>query len=260
MRQRAAHFPRIALLSLSALALCGCAAMSQEVHNAPANPRGVVFVADGSGNLRGTYDSLAKAVAEDGLPLCVERVDWSYGTCRILSDLHGRSHQLAKGQELAAQVCAYRKTHPGQRVCLVGHSSGAAIVLAAAESLPPGSVDRIVLLAPAVSPSYDLRPALACSCEGIDSFYSHRDGISYLLAAAGTADGAWCCSAGRGGFEMVSHCPADDVLYRKLRQHPWQRDFAGLGNHGGHFGWTSCECLRTCVEPLLWSPPAVTGH
>jgi hypothetical protein len=255
---RAALFPLITVLGTSALTACGCATVARhEMYSPPSCPAGVVFVADGSGNLRGTFDSLSKAVADEGVPLCVERVDWSHGTCRILSDLHGRSHQRAKGHDLAGQIIAFRQTHPGGRVCLIGHSTGAAIVLAAAESLPSGSVNRIVLLAPAVSPSYDLRPALACSCEGIDSFHSGRDCLSFLLAAVGTADGSWVRSAGRDGFQPVSHGPEDDRLYERLRQHPWQWDFVGVGNQGGHFGWTGYECVRTCVLPLLVSSPPI---
>jgi pimeloyl-ACP methyl ester carboxylesterase len=234
--------------------------LTQEIPTGPPCPVGVVFVADGSGNLHRTFDSLTKAIADAKLPLCVERVDWSHGSCRIFSDLHGHSHQRAKGKSLADQVCAYRAAHPGNRVCLVGHSAGAAIVLAAAECLPPGSVDRIVLLAPAVSPTYDLRPALACACEGIDSFHSYHDCISVLLAAVGTADGCWRCSAGRGGFRIASTCPADTELYQKLRQCPWHRAFGEVGHHGGHFGWCGCEFVRACVLPLLSGAPHGPSH
>jgi pimeloyl-ACP methyl ester carboxylesterase len=225
--------------------------LTQEVPTAAPCPVGVVFVADGSGNLHGTFDSLTKVVADCKLPLCVERVDWSHGSCRIFSDLHSHHRQRTKGKWLADQVCAYRQAHPGNRVCLVGHSAGAAIVLAAAECLPPGSVDRIILLAPAVSPTYDLRPALACACEGIDSFHSSHDCVSVLLAVSGTADGCWRCSAGRGGFRFASHCPADTELYQKLRQTPWHKAFKEVGCHGGHYSWTGCEFLRACIVPML---------
>jgi hypothetical protein len=235
-------------LSAVALALHGSAAHA----DGPAGCRpGVVFVADGSGNLHGAYDGLVQIVAECGLPLCVERVDWSHGKCRILADLHSHCHQRAKAHDLAGQVLAYRAAHPGCRVCLVGHSAGAAIVLLAAECLPPGAVDRIILLAPAVSPAYDLRPALSCACEGIDSFHSGRDCISLLLCTVGTADDCWTSSAGRHGFKPVCHCPEDTCLYGKLRQHPWERECGETGHHGGHFGWTSCASLRAYVLPLL---------
>jgi pimeloyl-ACP methyl ester carboxylesterase len=213
-----------------------------------------VFVADGSGNLHGTYDGLAQVVADTGLPVCVVRVGWSHGTGRVLCDLHGRGNQRTKGQSLAAQVSNYRAAHPCSRICLVGHSAGAAIVLAAAEALPPRVVDRIVLLAPAVSPSYDLRPALICSCEGIDCFHSNRDTVSLLLAVVGTADGSWACSAGRGGFRTPPPDCHDALLYQGLRQHAWSRETSESGYYGGHFGCTRCAFLRATVLPLLLGP------
>jgi pimeloyl-ACP methyl ester carboxylesterase len=212
---------------------------------------GVVFVADGSGNLHGTFDGLARVVAETCQPVWVLRVGWSHGTGRVFCDLHGRSNQRTKGQGLAAEVLQYRATHPGGRICLVGHSAGAAVVLAAAEALPPGAVDRIVLLAPAVSPGYDLRPALVCSREGIDCFHSHRDSVSRLLAVVGTADGSWVCSAGRGGFRTTPHTAADALLYQGLRQHAWHREAGDPGDNGGHFCWTRDAFLRASVLPLL---------
>jgi pimeloyl-ACP methyl ester carboxylesterase len=207
-----------------------------------------VFVADGSGNLHGTFDGLARVVAEAGVPLQVVSVGWSHGTGRVFADLHGRSNHHRQGQALAQQIAAYRHAHPGHRVCLVGHSAGAAVVLAAAAALPHGGVERIILLAPALAPDYDLRPALACSCEGIDCFHSHRDGVSALLSVVGTADGCWKGSAGRCGFRPVGHAPEDALLYQGLRQHAWQRE---AGHHGGHFDWCRGDFLRASVLPLL---------
>jgi pimeloyl-ACP methyl ester carboxylesterase len=237
------------------LPLHGNSGPAQEVgHALPCGGPGVVFVADGSGNLHSTFDNLKQVVADTGLPVHVVAVGWSHGNGRIFSDLHGRENQHTKGRCLAADITNYRAAHPGHRICLVGHSAGAAVVLAAAEALPPGAVDRIVLLAPAVSPAYDLRPALACSCEGIDCFHSHRDTISWLLAVVGTADGSWACSAGRGGFRPAPHTAEDTLLYQRLRQHAWRREGSEAGHHGGHFGWTRCAFLRASVLPLLLGP------
>ena len=86
---------------------------------------------------------------------------------------------LEEGQRLACRVTALRQASPAAEVYLVGHSAGCAVVLAAAESLPPGGVNRIILLAPSASLDYDLRPALRCARGGIDVFYSDRD-VAYL--------------------------------------------------------------------------------
>jgi hypothetical protein len=107
------------------------------------------------------------------------------------------------------------------------------------------------LLAPALAPDYDLRPALACSCEGIDCFHSLHDGVSALLKVVGTADGCWKGSAGRCGFRPVGHGPEDTALYQGLRQHEWQRAGGASGHHGGHFDWCRGDFLRASVLPLL---------
>src|SRR5262249_54457640 len=110
---------------------------------------GVVYIADGSGGLPGPSGELARLI-ECYTPLRAEVVDWSHGWGRVLSDMFGHSHHLASGQTLACQILAQRQTCPGAPIILVAHSAGAAVVLAAAEVLPPGSVDRIILLAPVV--------------------------------------------------------------------------------------------------------------
>jgi pimeloyl-ACP methyl ester carboxylesterase len=218
-----------------------------------ANPRGVVFAADGAGNFQATSASLRRTAEEQGLPLCVERVAWSHGYGRILSDHLGRCHLAEEGQCLAARVQAYRQQAPGVSVYLLGHSDGCAVVLAAAEALPPGSVERIVLLAPAVSSTYDLRPALACARGGIDVFYSERDWafLGVGVALLGTADGRGDDAAGRVGFCVPGDCPADAALYANLRQHPWDPGQAWTGNRGGHYGGYQPVFLRTAVLPLL---------
>jgi pimeloyl-ACP methyl ester carboxylesterase len=203
----------------------------------------VVIVADGSGGLPGPSGELARLVG-CCTGLRVEVFGWSHGTGRIFSDLYGHGHHRSCGQELAGQVLAQRQTCPTERIVLVGHSSGAAVVLAAAECLPPGSVDRIILLAPAVSASYDLRPALRCACQGIDSFHSHKDLISHSLMFVGTADNQFFgFAAGCIGFRTVAGCCGDDALYANLRQYP--------DCFGGHFRCTQAAFLRDQVLPLL---------
>ena len=150
------------LWMLVAAPAVGCAGVGQEVRSPgppPAGTRGVVFVADGAGGFHATSATLTEVLAEDRIPLAVEMVEWTHGYYRVLADQIDHGHALAEGRRLALEVAAYRQTCPG-KVYLVGHSAGSAVILAAAEALPPDSVDRIILLAPSVSMSYDLRPAL----------------------------------------------------------------------------------------------------
>jgi pimeloyl-ACP methyl ester carboxylesterase len=216
-------------------------------------PRAVVLVADGAGGFQAASTSLRSTAAADGLPLSVETFDWTHGHWRILADQVDRGHVEAEGAELARQVSALEQTCPGVPVALVGHSAGCAVVLAAAERLPAGSLRRVVLLAPAVSAEHDLRPALIAARCGVDVFYSKGD-VFYLgvgTALIGNADCGRTAAAGRVGFRLPPACPADAPLYVKLRQYPWDPSVECTGNRGGHYGAYQPGFLRAAVLPLL---------
>ncbi len=216
----------------------------------PVTERGVVFAVDGSAHLRGIADDLRQAVAEADLHLRVESFAWSHGAGRVFADLHGHDHQKAKGSELAGLIRARRKTDPSGAIYIVCHSSGAAVVLAAAEELPAGAVERIILLAPALGPNCDLRPALRCARGGVDSFHSQNDVVGRFLAVVGNADGQFLVSAGSTGFTPPERS-ADASPYANLRQHAWDWEMSKTGHLGGHFGCTRSGFLRAYVTPLL---------
>jgi hypothetical protein len=196
---------------------------------------------------------LHRAIDEDHLPLAVEHFPWTHGFLRILADHLDYCNIQEQGQRLAERICAIKQECPRRSVYIVSHSAGCAVVLNAVEHLPPGSVDRIVLLAPAVSATYDLRPALASSVKGVDVFYSSRDWATLGLAIAllGTADRSCGPAAGRVGFYPTLTDPGDEWLFARLRQHPWEPCLAQVGNRGGHYATYQPAFLRTCVLPLL---------
>jgi pimeloyl-ACP methyl ester carboxylesterase len=243
-------------LLLLALAAPGCATTHQALQvPAPCcGSGGVILVADGAGNTAGLSTALREGVAAERLPLCVETFEWSYGPYRYLADEMGYRHAREAGCRLAARVAAYRQAYPDGKVCLVAHSAGCLVVLTAAENLPPASVERIVLLAPAVSDRYDLRPALCTARQGIDVFCSERDWAVLGLGVGliGTTDRRWSPAAGRVGFKPVIEAPGDAALYAKLREHRWEPYVGWTGNDGGHYGtYMEPRYLHAYVLPLL---------
>jgi pimeloyl-ACP methyl ester carboxylesterase len=216
-------------------------------------PTGVVLVANGSGDIQTMSAHLERVVAETGTPLRVEPFDWSLGYRRYVADHVDHENHIEQGHRLAALVLAYRRSCPGLRIYLLGYSSGCAVALAAAEALPPNSVDRIVLLASSVCVCYDLRPALRVSRCGIDSFYSEKDRfvLGLGMRIVGTADRGCRVAAGQRGFQPILACPGDTILYQKLRQYPWNPSVAWTGNTGGHYGSDQLAFLRVYVLPLL---------
>ncbi len=217
--------------------------------------RGIVLVADGAGDYQAASKALCRVAGETNLPLAVEEFDWSHGYGRVIADQTDYDHARCQGQRLAARVCAYRKSCPDGEVYLVGYSAGSGVVLAAAEALPPASIDRIILLAPSVSACYDLRRALQTSRQGMDVFHSRRDTLQLGLGTdiVGTADRMNGPAAGRVGFAAQATTPEDAVLYRRLRQHAWDPAVAWTGNEGGHYGAYKPRFLAAYVVPLLRS-------
>jgi pimeloyl-ACP methyl ester carboxylesterase len=213
---------------------------------------GIVFVANGAGDLRGTSEGFAAAVAEAGLPWEVRTFKWSHvppGTGFL--DLKDRRNHRKQGEALAAEVLAQRTAHPGCKIILVGHSAGCAVVVEATSHLPPDSVDNMVLLAAAISSHYDLKPALTCVHCGIDVFYSRKDCYLWALQSVGPPDCIWACFGGRSGFQLRTDVAADPTFAGRLRQHPWHTDVSWTGHDGGHFGYDKKDYLRYYVFPAL---------
>lgn len=212
----------------------------------------VVFAVNGVANGTAVTEALLGLNGECGLGLCIRNVSW----CRhdsIKLDLVDHDAQLNAAVRIASEVTMIRKDAPNAKIYFVAHSAGTRIALAAAEMLPAQSVDRIIVIASAVSCSYDLTGALRASRFGIDHFYSTGDSIlDAATEAVGTADGLRSAPAGRTGFRLAFTDRKDIEAYRNLRQYAWKMDYAG---HGGHFTWTNERNMKNYVVPLLFVEP-----
>jgi pimeloyl-ACP methyl ester carboxylesterase len=215
----------------------------------------VIFVADGAGNYQMASKMLRTAVFEAGAPLLVETFVWSHGYKKVIFDQMDISHARHQGQLLAHVVLGYRQTHTKARIHLVGHSAGAMVVLSACEHLPPGALDRVVLLSPSVSSDYDIRPVLRAVRGSLEVHYSGRDWVYLGLCTniVGCADRAFCGASGRNGFNLLIESPEDAELLERLQQHPWQPSDRDFGNDGGHYGAYQPKYLKARVLPVLLS-------
>jgi pimeloyl-ACP methyl ester carboxylesterase len=221
----------------------------------------VVFVADGAGDFQQCSIHLKDLVLRDQIPLNVITFDWSHGYGRILADQTHYRWARQQGSRLADTILNYHARNPGTCIYLMGHSAGAAVVLAAVEELPANSVDGIVLLAPSISAIYDLRPALCKVRCAIDVFHSRRDWLYLGMGTrlVGTLDKTRRVAAGRFGFRPVelgmgvgrqrAVDACDLALYAKLRQHAWRPADLRLGNNGGHYGGYQPGYLRAYIVP-----------
>lgn len=256
-----ATFLRISTMLSGLCLLGGCAAVPARVatYSPPLAPQGIVLVLDGAGGNAHAAEAVALVVKETGAPLFVRSIPWSHGQKRGLADMTDVDYSRAQGRSLAATIVAYRAAYPNLPIYIVAHSAGAFVALEATRWLEPNSLERIVLLAPAVAADYDLRPALAAARQGVDAFTSERDRFYLGLGTAlvGTADGKrFTPPAGRVGFEVPPLSAPEIELMQRLRQHPWQPSVAWTGNGGEHAGALRLAFVRAYVLPLLIPQPA----
>ncbi len=215
---------------------------------------GVVIVVGGTGGIDIVGMACQWALPRAGVRHEVVDFVWTHGRGRIVKDLQDTRHALQKANELAEEVRRLKSADPERPIYLVGKSGGAGLVLAAAEQLAPATLERIILLSAAVSPTFDLRPALRATRFEIVSFYSPYDQfwLSWGTSHFGTIDRQYGPSAGLVGFVIPAELSTQDqALYDRLVQLPWNPRMIWEGHMGGHIGTSMPGFVGKEVAPWL---------
>jgi pimeloyl-ACP methyl ester carboxylesterase len=194
-------------------------------------PPGTVFVVGGIGGIDPLQSAAPRALPAAGVPHRILVFHWTHGKMHTLKDLQDTPYLLQRASEPAGLVAQTLAREPGRPVYLVGQSAGAALVLAAAEKLPPCSLERIILLSAAMSACFNLCPALRATRKEIVSFHSCRDvfWLGLFTRVVGNSDRTHCCAAGKEGFTPP---PSSDQEACRLYQRLVQSSFCG-GHEGG---------------------------
>jgi pimeloyl-ACP methyl ester carboxylesterase len=214
---------------------------------------GLVVSLDGVGGYNWGPRWLRAGLDEAGVKPAIVIYDWSKGpTGLFVGDLMAKERNQAAASDLAQRVATYVSAMPHRPVTLIGHSAGAAVVVWALEALPPNcQVERAILLAPALSPDYDLTKALRAVRSRLYVMYSQAD-VGLLAAGTavfGTMDRQHAVSAGLVGFNVPVEADVDQ--YVKVRQVRWTLDLVKMGHLGGHLGWTSTRFAREFIAPII---------
>jgi pimeloyl-ACP methyl ester carboxylesterase len=215
---------------------------------------GVVFVIGGVGGFDFVGQSAQNGFARAGVPHEVVDYVWTHGWGQWMKDLQDRRHLLQKADELAGRIRQLKTESADRPVYLVAKSGGTALALATAERLPSATLERIVLLSAAVSPTYDLIPALQATRREIVSFHSRHDRVvlGWGTREFGTADRVYTPSAGLIGFQIPDALDEQgQALYGKLVQVPWNARMMSQGHLGTHLGTSLPWFLQHEVAPWL---------
>ncbi|HUS92635.1 MAG TPA: hypothetical protein VM695_12335 [Phycisphaerae bacterium] len=163
-----------------------------------------------------------------------------------------------EARRLAAHLVRRHRAAPGAPIHLVGYSCGGYVALRALELLPAGvQVRSAALLAAAVDPARDLRPALA-RVSGTMVIASSV--LDWLIVGAGTlvcgtADRRHTASLGMVGLRRRGRGGQQGVV--ELR---WRPGLVRLGHFGGHFSASSAGFIRQCVAPAMGISAADGGR
>jgi pimeloyl-ACP methyl ester carboxylesterase len=207
--------------------------------------RGLVLILPGIEGRSFLNLAMLHGLLDAGVPYAMEIFDWTTGN-KFLTLYHLRAwrrNQLI-AQQLAERIVEYQSNYPGRPVWIIGHSGGGGIALLTARALPAGhKLTGLILLAPAVSPRFDLSDIAPKVERGIWSFHSWLDCLFVGIGTTifGTLDGWHMPSAGMLGFVRQSNI-------KQTAYHPRLiRDF----HLGGHFGCVHRVFIAEHVAPLL---------
>ena len=250
---------RIALVLFAALLPAAVRADGPAAEGRP----GVVFVVGGVGGVDPLQTWAQVALPLAGVPHEIRVFEWTHGKFHMLRDLQDTRYLQEKAAELADQVRAVKAEDPSRPVFLIGHSAGAALVLETAAQLPTASIDRIILLSAAVSPAYDLRPALRATRGEIVAFHSPLDVfmLHFGTTMFGTTDRYYEDAAGMQGFQAPDDLDAEGRrLYARLVQSGWKPEMC-LERRCWHNSTCMPLFLGRQVTPWLMNrPPEVVSR
>ena len=219
--------------------------------------KGLVIILPGMEGRSAWNYELARGLDEGGVKCGIEIYAW--GTPipgGMLLNVVDRERNERVAKDIRDHIVAYRHEHPRRPVHLIGHSAGGGEAIFATELLPPDEpVSSVILLAAALSPTYDLSPALRRSQYGVFNYYSELD-VGFLgagTAIAGTVDREHALAAGAVGFREPSNLDGDGrQLYAdKLHQVKWDPEMRWSGNFGGHLDWTNRPFARKYLASML---------
>jgi pimeloyl-ACP methyl ester carboxylesterase len=218
--------------------------------------RGLILVLPGIEGESVINHNIAHGLNDAGAADAIEIFDWTRGRLFLFDNLTNHSRNAHQADRLADRIRQYQREYPGRPVHLVGHSGGAALAVMALERLGDDHpITAAVLLAPALSPRYNLVPALRATACGIHCLYSRYDTF-YLGAGTaffGTIDRKRTFAAGKVGFQVPEGLPPPDAdVYRtKLRQVTWHYGMLADGHAGGHLGPSDRRFVRKWVGSII---------
>jgi pimeloyl-ACP methyl ester carboxylesterase len=210
----------------------------------PSQAQGRLLILPGVGNTRFHLAAFV-AAAQAQLPgFDVEVRPWGVPFMTI-HNLRAHERNTATAAALAAEIAAWRRAHPEAPFYLVGYSGGGGMATLVTAALPDDvRIDRLVLVAPAISPDYPLADdVLPHVREHVVNYSSDRDlQVGWGTRTFGTIDRKQTASAGSTGF---------NAAHERLLEYRWSEADAPLGHAGNHLAYLNPRWQAAKLLPAL---------
>jgi pimeloyl-ACP methyl ester carboxylesterase len=204
----------------------------------------VIFILPGVANTTLQMTGLCSVLAEANPRARIEVRPWGQ-PWRSIHNLQNFPENLETAARFAEELAQLRQAHPHRRLDVVGYSGGAGMALFTVAALPEEThIDRLVLLAAAISPAYQVdSQVLPHITDFVVNFRSPLDvQVGWGTKRFGTMDRHLCYSAGRSGF---------DVADPRLLEVPWTLPMVIHGHFGNHWSYLHPLWQRRFVAPAL---------
>ncbi len=224
----------------------------------------VLLILDGVGRFQFAPAVIRRVLREDGRKLATVLYDWQFGLIgEIWTDLMWLRRNRLMGAKLARKLLAFRRAYPDTTIHLLAASGGAGIAVFACERLRGRAlIETLILACPALSPGYNLGPALA-AVKRAYGLVSRRDRAILGLGTSlfGTTDRRFTAAGGMRGFHIPADAsPQDRAAYERFREIRWTPEFREYGHFGGHAGYLDPRFIRAHLFPLLRGEPRLPLH
>lgn len=195
-------------------------------------------------NLTSQLDGLAQAIREAEPGFEVDLRPWG-PPFRSFHNLQAEADNRATAQDRAQWLAEYRRSHPNAFIVVLGYSGGGGIAVFTVEALPEDvQVDRLILVAPAVSPDYPLLERVLPHVREVVVNYASRHDlqVGWGTRQFGTMDRAKTASAGYSGFSEDSP---------QLIQVYWNESMRRKGHFGNHLSYVAPAWQEKYLLPML---------
>jgi hypothetical protein len=207
----------------------------------------------GIGGKRSIDIAMIRGLKKGGFTGDLEIYDWTEDDAGLRSLISTvRNHKEA--QLIADKITTRFDKDPLSPIYLTCHSGGGGIAIWALEDLPKRvKIQTLIMMSPALSPTYDLSAALR-HVSGKAYVFSSNDDVLVLGTGCkllGTIDGVKTQAAGMVGFKMP---PTGDAgQYAKLIPEPYNPAWIQYDDYGNHVGGMTRLFGQYMLAPLILS-------